>query len=609
VLVLIVGWILVLAIAVTIGAGLLAALGVAFDDLGELGDHAVLAVWSGLGLLGALLLLASLVVPLGPGVVVLVAAVLAAAALALGPVRSCWARLARVGPTVLVIGGGVVLVAAGLFTRPVTLFDAGAYHLGIIEWLSRFGSVPGVALLHFRLGLGSGWFALGAAFNHGFLRGHAAGLLGGLAVLLGTGHALVIGERLLLRRRREPADMFALAALVAVLVGLPSDLMISPSPDPAIALVTVEAAILVFRACGRVTAAQRQSLLTGAVVLASAAGSMKLTALPMIAMVLLLALLLRTPATRLLVLVAVTVLLVGPMFASNVVTSGCPLLPSGPCAGVDWAMSSVERERHHDEALDFVRGETRSADRGSVDWVWREWVTSGDVPWSSIAILGVVGAVVVGGWLLLRHRRWWSPPLLVSAVALVATAILARRLPNVLFVAAMLVGVVTVWKARSPGPRVVALMGLAGSAILLVVAPLFRYALADAAMCLAAGLVVVLDRLGVPAHADVPPRPFRITPRGRLAVAAGAVVLTLVTFVAVPGFGTGLAGEPEELVLPPEVPTASVTSERARDFRYRAALVTKQCWLTELPCTDDFVPPDRRLRDPDEGIGAGFVRR
>ena len=178
-IVLIVGWILVLAVTVTIGAGLLVALGIGLHELGEPGDTAVVAAWSGLGLVGALLLLASLVVPLGPVVVVLVAAVLVAGSLALAPVRAWWVRLGRVGTTARLIAGGLLLVGAGLFTRPVTLFDSGAYHLGIIEWLSRFGSVPGVALLHIRLGFGSGWFALGAAFNHGFLHGHAAGLLGG----------------------------------------------------------------------------------------------------------------------------------------------------------------------------------------------------------------------------------------------------------------------------------------------------------------------------------------------------------------------------------------------------------------------------------------------
>ncbi len=413
-IVLIVGWVLVLAVTVTIGAGLLVALGIGLDELGAPGDTAVVAAWSGLGLVGALLLLASLVVPLGPAVVVLVAAVLVAGSLALTPVRAWWRRLGRVGATARLITGGLVLVGAGLFTRPVTLFDSGAYHLGIIEWLSRFGSVPGVALLHIRLGFGSGWFALGAAFNHGSLHGHAAGLLGGLAVLLGTGHVLVIGARVL-QRRADPADVFGLAALVAVLVSLPSDLMISPSPDLAVDFLTVEAAILVFRACGRVSGAKRQVLLTGAVVLASAAGAMKLTALPITGMVLLLALLLRTPGRRLVMFGAMAVLFVGPLLASNTVTSGCPLLPSGPCADVAWAMSSVELDVQQDEMLDFIRGESRAADRGTVDWLWKEWVTAGDVPTSTLALLGVVAAAFAGAWLLFRRRtpgwgRWDERP-------------------------------------------------------------------------------------------------------------------------------------------------------------------------------------------------------
>jgi hypothetical protein len=369
----------------------------------------------------------------------------------------------------------------------------------------------------------------------------------------------------------------------------------------------------VFRACGRVSGAKRQTLLTGAVVLASAAGAMKLTALPITGMVLLLALLLRTPGRRLVVFGAVAILFVGPLLASNTVTSGCPLLPSGPCADVGWAMSSVELDVQQEEMLDFVRGETRAADRGTVDWLWEEWVTSGEVPRSTLALLGVVAAAFAGVWLVFRRQRWWSPGLFVAAAALVGTAVLARRLPNVLFLVAIAVGLLAVWKARAPGPRVVALMGLAGCAFLLVAMPLLRYALPYVAMCLAAGLVVVLDRLGLPARADSLPRPpaFRVTARGRLAIAAGAVVLTLATVVSVPGFGNGLARDrdAEQLARPPEVQVATVTRERAEGFGYLAALVTKRCWLAELPCTDDIVPNDRRLRDPDEGIGAGFERR
>ena len=373
-------------------------------------------------------------------------------------------------------------------------------------------------------------------------------------MLLGTGHVLVIGARVL-QRRADPADVFGLAALVAVLVSLPSDLMISPSPDLAVDFLTVEAAILVFRACGRVSGAKRQTLLTGAVVLASAAGAMKLTALPVTGMVLLVALLLRTSGRRLVAFGAVAILFVGPLLASNTVTSGCPLLPSGPCADVAWAMSSVELDVQQDEMLDFIRGESRAADRGAVDWLWKEWVTSGDVPTSTLALLGVVAAAFAGAWLLFRRRRWWSTGLFVSAAALVGTAILARRLPNVLFLVAMAVGLLAVWKARAPGPRVVALHGSrrvrvphGGVAAAALRARLRR----DVPRRRPRG------RPRAPRHPGDAPIPspapaFRATARWRLAIAAGAAVLTLVTVVSVPGFGKGLVRDRdvEQLARPP----------------------------------------------------------
>ena len=57
--------------------------------------------------------------------------------------------------------------AAALASDPVTLYDSLVYHVGIIRWLREHGVVPGIALIHIRLGHMSTWFTLAAAFDAG----------------------------------------------------------------------------------------------------------------------------------------------------------------------------------------------------------------------------------------------------------------------------------------------------------------------------------------------------------------------------------------------------------------------------------------------------------
>jgi hypothetical protein len=61
----------------------------------------------------------------------------------------------------------ILLVAAWNATGPVELYDTGLYHYQMLRWLNQAGTVPGLALLHFRFGFSSSWFALAAAFDSG----------------------------------------------------------------------------------------------------------------------------------------------------------------------------------------------------------------------------------------------------------------------------------------------------------------------------------------------------------------------------------------------------------------------------------------------------------
>jgi hypothetical protein len=51
-----------------------------------------------------------------------------------------------------------------------------------------------------------------------------------------------------------------------------------------------------------------------------------------------------------------------------------------------------------------------------------------------------------------------------------------------------------------------------------------------------------------------------------------------------------------------------VTRERTNDLSYYKPTSGYQCWDAELPCSQALTYEDIRLRDPQSGIGRGFVR-
>ena len=68
-------------------------------------------------------------------------------------VRETWAQTSRVG---LAMTAPVLVVAAwNALTSAITCYDISAYHLQALRWAAEFGSVPGLANLHGRLGFNS----------------------------------------------------------------------------------------------------------------------------------------------------------------------------------------------------------------------------------------------------------------------------------------------------------------------------------------------------------------------------------------------------------------------------------------------------------------------
>lgn len=546
----------------------------------------IVATWIGALGFGSALLAASVIVPLSGLAVTLVIAVVVVASFASPAVRAELAAGVAAPARRLLPPLAVLATLAALFSRRVDYFDSGSYHLGIIEWLTRFGTVPGVALVHSRLGFGSSWFGLGAAFSDGFLHARMAALPGALAVLLGVAHLAVAGRRVLARGEARPWDVFLVVGLAIVLISVPDDLMISPSPDLPAALLIVEAAWLFLRSL------ESPSLLAGAALLAVGAAGVKLQAAPFAVCMLVAAAARLRPLRSVIGLGAMAVVLVGPTLAYNTVASGCPLFPAPPCLAVSWRLPGREVARLRTTIRDFGRGTlgAPAAEDAGLRWIWREWLRPRGRSRSTAAVaLGAV-ALAVAGEVVRRRVRTTSRAFVGLATAVLVVGLLSRRLGGLVLTAAVLLAVLSAWKARIPGLRALSLMSLGGLGFVLAYGPLLRFGYGYVAIAFAAFATgVVWPRTWAV------PRP---TPRHASAVLA---VLLVSTFAYV------LVRNPADVVLPPHVATPEVEQRTAAGFTYSVPVDSGQCWASPVPCAPRPAPADRRLRDPDDGVGSGFV--
>jgi hypothetical protein len=539
-----------LAVGVPVG---LAVLRVGGAGAATGADRLVVAAWTGLLALGSVWLAASVVVPLTP----LVGGALAAGLVAASLVRAPSVRV-RARPRGLGAAVAILTVTSALFSRRVDLFDTGLYHAGIVEWLARFGTVPGVALLHGRLGFSSSWLALAAPFDAGFLHGRTLAALGTVAVALAVVHLILAGQRVLVGDV-HPSDLFLVLGLAVVLVIVPDDLMVSPSPDLPVAVLAVEVAWLVARAF---EGQDHDADLLAAALLGVGAAGVKLSALPLAAVAAGVALR-RVQQWRWIPAAAALVL---PTLVGNTVASGCPLFPARPCLDAAWRVPGPELSRLTDAIRDFG---------------WDSIETSAVV---TVALTAALVAALVAAVALLGHR-----PAVGAVVALAVVGLASRELRGVLLCAAGALALWSVATARLPGFRLLAGTALVGIALVVVTGPLLRFAFGFVAVALAvAGTGVLLP--AVPAIGARAVRRYGLLAAGL--VAAGSIVYR----------------GPSTAILPPPLPEARVRTVTTPGFAYAVPIRGTRCWQAALPCASRPVPDDRRLRSPDEGIAGGFVR-
>jgi hypothetical protein len=607
-------WVVILFVAWVVGRGVLALLRV-----GPLrpGDAFIIGTWLGIVVLALTLLGVSLVAPLSPAVASSVAVVLTALGMSArkrgrqsvpasgnrGNRFAVARALPLAGITVLAIG------AAALTSDAVTLYDSLVYHIGIVRWLREHGTVPGVALIHNRLGHVSAWFALAAPFDAGVATSRAATVpLGVTLMLVGAQTAIAAGRAV--ARRACVADFFTIVIAAPLIWAVTARGAATPSPDvPANVLMVVAAWSMLVVSQRDPRFVESRGSTSGRLLIplliALGASAMKLFALPgaVVAALLFIARDGHVRAGRSLgrpVLIATlaTVITLGPFVAANLTASGCPAYPSPiGCTQRSWSVGRAAAGDYAGYIRDVARWDRRGniPPNDSIGWI-APWVGSHPVV-TLLSILSPVIAIV-----LLRHawrdsarhrlRPDVSAPLAVVGLACAGIAFAAWQAPapRFLFAVALLVPAlaaaywlhaavgVSVGPAR-PTPRSLRFdVGFAGAAMTVGLA----YGVASQKLNIRSPLVqgtpfvrFAPDELLLPAAPAAQPRLYRWR------------VNDLDVLTPVPR---------------PVADTLGYQSVIAHNAEF------EKCSTAPLPCTPYLPGRDVRLRRPELGPAGGFVR-
>ncbi len=592
-------WVVIFVAVSVTGRGVLALLGV--DDV-RAGDRLILAAWIGVIVCAVALLAVSLFTALTPGVSMCVATLLCALG-AIATWRTPRKRYPAVGRTIPApaIGIGLAAIAVGaasLASDPVTLYDSLVYHVGIIRWLREVGTVPGIALIHNRLGHVSAWFTLAAVFDVGPGANRAANVPLGFALLL-AGVQTALGTARIAARRAEIADWFLAfgsAGLIWLVTGLGEA---SPSPDVATNALILVAAWSLLIVSPAPTSFSRRLV---PFVLALGACSMKLFGIPAVIATGSYAVLAapgrgdaRLYGRRMLVCAGLGLAVAGPFIAANLVASGCPAYPS-PLACLD-APWSVGESRAADYAA-YVRDVSRWQRRGessmgaSLGWIG-PWIIDHPL----IALLAV-SSPPLSIYLLRRVSRMRDgqrPPFgvdgvrAVGAFAPLGVAFAAWQAPAPRFLYAFVIMVPLLALAFAMHSRARAIAhrppsrGRAGLTFVLAsVVVGFMYALASQKLnvwsALARGASVTpitRSALVVPAAPEVPGRLFRWRVNDL------------------------------DVLTPVPQPVADTLNYHSV-IPFNSSF--EKCSTAPLPCTPYLPGRDVRLRRPAMGLSGGFVR-
>lgn len=609
-----------------------------FDRLIEhlrIDERLALSFFLGLGFMAVAAQAVSLLGPVGPLLVVTLVALGLLVAGARRRGREQLIEIARLlgrqahgwrGPAAVVVAlAGVALI----HSVRTTYFDTRHYHYQAIQWFATYGAVPGLGLLHVRLGFASAWLAWLAAFDAGAGTGRLMDIGSGL-ILFGAllSWALAAGRCLL--GQAERSDHFW-AFLVPAILGQPWGgwQLNSASPDLAATFLGAGSLWLTIALCDRrpawasIRSRPRAGDGLALFALAAVAGTMKLSTivLPLVGGCFYLWCC-RFGWRRLVTVLALGSALTVPEVLFGLRATGAPLFPMGALS--TGGPSALTR----DEAAEITQGirayayvgddlPTLPADPRAI---LRIWLHQLGLPYTvtlpTLVVLGVLASVI----LLRRERR---SPAVFWTIACCWSGLLFWLLsaPNPRFGALYLTGTLALWvadeRARTDAQADARwpsfpLLGFLG-ALLAYRIPLVRvlrglpvYPLVLIAWVYAAHRLA----LRAPRSTGAASKKTAARPTATAASPAPWILALAGVTSAVCLYQHDLNDSfTRHLVLPAHIGADPWREVRSNDLVYH--LVVHECRAVPLPCAQEWNDPARigiRLRDPTRGLAGGFAR-
>lgn len=570
----------------------------------EIGDRFIVSTWLGVITLSVALLTTSIIFPLSPSVGVVVAVSVAAAAM------MSYRTTTEITALYAVISSDVTLKffcinfsVAALAARPVRSFDTGLYHFQAIQWLSRFGAVPGLALIHNRFGFTSSWFGLVAPFNDGIFEARTSTLLGGFILVLFTFHYLIKIEKIF-RRSNSFESWFIVVSSSLILAiflatkGL-SFIVLSNSPDVPIILITIVVmwTILIIQNSKKNSSTTSRSKLIP-LILSAGAVTIKLSALPLLVISSLFYVFneneKKIRVWPFFIPVAISFLLLSPLFTFNIITSGCPLYPSSvSCFNFPWSLDTQDVKAMSE--LIQVTAQTSSPN----PFVFSQnslfqWLVSEKI-FVCLLILSILSVV----YLFQISKKYYIP-----------------------------------------GQSWLLVGGCFGSGFIMYTAPTLRFGL---------GYLVILPSSVISLYCNKHSFDFFSKNLLSTKLKSDRLILFLVLILASLCMSTGLLWKSpyqlkvlaavkkgdvssslksqSQFLLPPNLQNLQwvhqsdqgdeslepfdleLMHKQVNDVAFTMPKVGSNCWAAELPCTPEFINKDTKLRNPKRGIGAGFIRK
>ncbi|MBV8079194.1 MAG: hypothetical protein JO186_02320 [Actinobacteria bacterium] len=481
-------------------------------------------------------------------------------------------RAPRLLPAALTLAGMLWLANRAL--GPAFDYDLGLYHASAIRYALDYGSVPGLANLHVRLGASDPHLLLVAFLQHGPFAGAAPHLVNGLLatfLLVEIATRAASGDSF----TRRLALLLAPATIAVAGIGT-AYRVASPNLDLG-AFVLVAAAALYLAECVEEGARTVPALASLSTFAAAAATRPLYWAMTAIAAVVVFVMVRRL---RAIAVVASLPALVGVGFlARQSVLSGYPLFPTTVAAlSVGWRVPAalVRAETQIADAWARLPGQDPGQVLASWHWLsawWHRRVRDFDV----VVPVSLLTALVPG-FLARGSRRSARPLLAIVVPSLVALAIWFFVAPDPRFVLAplwLVAAALAAWAApegRLSAPTIV--VGAAGAGALLVLALTYlQWFVLGALDALALG-AVLLRFVAAPAVQ----RRFAQAALVALALVPVGFVADRGGFDLVHANATGALGTPT-------LPTPALSSFTTRSgLQLTSPVGSDQCWSVVL-CT------------------------